>query len=61
VLPAFTLWLPLEVLDGVRDVDVPSGNIGFNKSLVENLSSRTDKRMTRQVFLISRLLADEHD
>src|SRR5262245_36025246 len=61
VLAALTLRLPLEVLDGVRDVDVLPGNTSFKEGPVENLASRTDKRTTSQVFLISRLLADEYD
>jgi hypothetical protein len=49
------------VLDGVRDVDIPPGDTGFKERLVENLPGRTDKRMPREVFLISRLLADEEE
>jgi len=49
------------VLHGVGDVDVAALNAGRFEGLVENLAGRTDKGETRQILLVARLLADEHE
>ena len=61
VLPAFSLWLPLEVLHGIGDVDVATGNAAFSQSLVQHSPRGTDKGFSGQVFLIARLFADEQE
>src|SRR5262249_47489882 len=52
--------LPLEVFDRVRDVHLVAVDAGFVECLVEHASRGTDKRMTCGVFLVTRLLTDEH-
>ena len=51
---------PLEVFHDVRDVDAGSIDAGVRERTVQQLAGGPDKRMARQVFLIARLLADEH-
>src|SRR5690348_8252165 len=51
---------PLEVLDGVRHIDVVACDAGGLERLVEHVARRTDERMTGDVFLVSRLFADQH-
>src|SRR5690348_4322724 len=53
--------LPLEVLHRVRDVHVVAIDARLLERAVQQLSGRTDKRMTRPILLIPRLLADYHD
>lgn len=58
---AFAVRLPFEMLHGVRDIDVVPRNAGFDERFVQQSSGRSDKGMARFVFLIPRLLPDEHD
>src|SRR2546423_5086390 len=53
--------LPLEVLYGVRYVDVVALHSGGLERAVEKPSGRTDKRQALLVLLVARLLADQHD
>jgi len=56
---ALATRLPLEVLDGVGDVDLLPGDARLGQRFVEHLSRRSHERLARQVLLVSRLLADE--
>src|SRR5438093_2038706 len=53
--------LPLEVLDDVGDVDRGAIDAGVLERAIEQLAGRSDERMSREVFGIARLLADEHE
>ena len=53
--------LPLEVLDGVRHVDVVAIDPGGLEGTVEDASGRADERTALPVLLVSRLLAHQHD
>jgi hypothetical protein len=53
--------LPLEMLDGVGDVDGVAVDAGLGADTVEQLAGRPDEGLAGQVFLVARLLADEHD
>jgi hypothetical protein len=59
--PALALWLPLEVLDDIGDVDLRAVDSGLYERLVEELSGRSDERPAFEVLAISGLLADEDD
>lgn len=61
VFAPLALRFPFEVLYGIRDIHVSPGNACFKERLVQDFPRRTDKRMTREVFLIPGLLSDEHD
>ncbi|HLH35859.1 MAG TPA: hypothetical protein VKX41_14390 [Alloacidobacterium sp.] len=52
---------PLEVLDGIRDIDFSAVNVGFLKAFIRQLSGRANKWTALLVFLVARLLADHHD
>ena len=51
----------LEVLDRVGDVDARAVDPGLLQRRVEQLAGRADERPSGEVFLVARLLADEHD
>ena len=53
--------LPLEVFDGVGDIYFIAVDADFRQDLVEQASSRTDKRPALPVLLIAGLLAHEND
>ena len=54
--------LELEVLDRVGDVDVASRSMSAATSaLSSNRPAGPDERLSRLVFLVARLLADQHD
>src|SRR4030095_9124341 len=52
---------PLEVLDDVRDVQLAPVHVRPGQGLVEEPAGRADEGPATQVFLVSRLLADEDD
>jgi len=52
---------PLKMLHDVRDVNFVAVDTGLHKGLVEYFSRRANKRMAREIFLISRLFAYEQD
>ncbi|HSI71589.1 MAG TPA: hypothetical protein VK934_00310 [Fimbriimonas sp.] len=54
-------WLIFEVLDGISDVDSFPIYLSHLKRFVEHASGWADERMARKVFLVSRLLTDQHD
>ena len=58
---AFSARLPLEVLHDVRDVDLRAIDGRFLEGPVEQCAGRSDERMACEIFLVARLLADEHD
>ena len=51
----------LEMLHGVRDVDPLAVQADLGQRAVEDLTGRADERRALEVFLVSRLLAHEHD
>src|SRR5262249_23787511 len=57
---AFPARLPLEVLDGVRDVGRRAVDTGGFERVVEHPPGRPDERPSCLVLLVTGLLADEH-
>ena len=53
--------LPLEVLDRVRHVHIAARNAGLLECLVQQCAGGADKGRSLPIFLVTRLLADEHD
>jgi hypothetical protein len=58
--PPLAASLPLEVLDGVRDVYDRPVDPGRVERFVEEAPSRPDEGPAGQVLLVARLLAHEH-
>ena len=58
--PPLAARLPLEVLDGIRQVDAASLDAGQLEDLVEDASGRPHERTSLLVLLVARLLPDEH-
>src|SRR5688572_13543721 len=56
---ALSTRLPFEVFDDVRNVCLFTLDPGLREGFVEEPAGRSDKRMTRKVFLIARLFSDE--
>jgi hypothetical protein len=56
----FATRLPFEVLDSVGDIDRVAIDPRFFESAIQDLTRRADEGFTAQVFLVARLLADEH-
>lgn len=54
-------WLPLEVLHGIRDIDVLAINSGGFKGFIKDLPGWPNKRLPCLVFLIARLFSYKHD
>jgi hypothetical protein len=52
---------PFEMFDHVRNINFGAIDSHFNQNLIEQLSRGARKRVTLAVFLISGLLANEHD
>ena len=52
--------LVFEMLHRVGDVDARAVDAGFGERAVEHLPGRSDEGLAGQIFLIARLLADEH-
>src|SRR5258705_12701863 len=61
VNPALAARLPFEMLDHVRHVNALAVDAGFFERPIEELARRADERTARDIFLIARLLANEHD
>src|SRR5262245_37580433 len=59
-LPA-PIGLPLEVLDGIRDVDVVPVDAGLVKRGIEQPAGRPDEGTAFPVLVVTGLLADQHD
>lgn len=60
VQPPLPTHLVLEMLDRIGHEDVAAGNVGLRERLIENSPCRSDERLSGQVFLVSRLLSDQH-
>ena len=58
---ALAARLELEVLHRVGDVGLLPRDAGFVEDGVEDLAGRPDEGLSGNVFLVARLLADEHD
>ena len=58
--PPFAPRLPLEVLDDVRDIHLSPIDASVFERAIEQLSGRAVERMTAEIFVVARLLADEH-
>jgi hypothetical protein len=59
--PSLATRLGFEMFDCVGHINPSAVYAGFKESLVHQLSRRTDEWTTVKVFLVSRLLAHEHD
>jgi hypothetical protein len=57
----FAAWFPLEVLDGIGDVDSRASKARLLEKLIEQAPCRADERMAAKVLLIAGLLTDQHD
>ena len=58
---AFAARFPLEVLDGVGDIDPRAIDPDVVEGVVQHTSGWADKGFTSAIFLVARLFADEHD
>src|SRR6266542_2241783 len=58
--PAFAARLPFEMFHRIRDIDLCAIDSGFFERLIHDFSSRSNERLTGDIFVISRLLSDEH-
>src|SRR5437016_14589683 len=58
---AFPTRLPLEMLDGIRDVNFIAFNSRFLERAIKKLPGRANKWFADHVFLISRLLSEQHE
>ena len=56
----FAAHLVLEVLHRIGEKNLDAADSGSFQRPVENPSGRTDKGLAGEIFLISRLLADQH-
>src|SRR5579863_453936 len=54
-------WCPLEMLDHIRYVHFSAVDSSLLQRLIQELAGRTNKGMASPVFLITGLLAHEHD
>src|SRR5205085_7421156 len=52
---------PAEMLDRIGDEGFAAIDAGLLECLVENFPGGSHERKPREVFLVARLLADEHD
>ena len=59
--PAFAPRLPFEVLHHVRHVGGITIDAGLFESFVEQPTRRSDKRLAREILVIARLFAHQHD
>lgn len=50
-----------EMFNGIRDIKTRSLEADLTQSLVKQGTGRTDKGATGEIFLITRLLPDQHD
>jgi hypothetical protein len=57
----FAARLPLEMFDGVGYVNFFAIDAGFDERVIEQLPCGTDEGFAGEVFLIARLLANEHE
>jgi len=59
--PALPTRLPFEVFHRVRDVNFLAINSRFFEGLIHDFSSGSNEGFTLLIFVIARLLADQHD
>src|SRR5207253_4940473 len=57
---AFAARLPFKVFDDVGDVGAAAVDARFFERARQNAAGRSDERMAGQIFVVARLLADEH-
>src|SRR5262245_61788186 len=57
---AFAARFPLEVFDGVGDVDLGARDSGLVECPIEERAGRTDEGVTGAIFRVAGLLADKH-
>ena len=60
VQAALAAQLPFEMLDGIGDVEMLAVDAGGLERLIEQPPRRTHERQSLLIFLVARLLADEH-
>jgi len=58
--PAFPARLPLKMFHRVRDINLRSIDSSFFERLVHDFPGWPDERFTGDIFIITRLFADEH-
>jgi hypothetical protein len=57
----FAAHLMFEMLDCIGDEGVLAGDAGIFERGVENAAGRPDERLAGEIFLVARLLADQHE
>ena len=57
---ALAACLPLEVLDGVRQIRGPAIDLGLRERIVQQPPGRAHEGLPRLVLLVAGLLPDEH-
>ena len=57
----FAAGLPLEVFDGVGDVNFFAIDACFDEGAIEQLTCGTDEWFAGKIFLVARLFADKHE
>lgn len=58
---AFATRLPFEVLHGIRHIDFAAIDSRVFESAVEDLASGADEGFPREIFLVARLFAQQHE
>lgn len=56
----FAAWLPFEVLDRIRHVDLAPVDLSFFQALVQQFARRADKGAALFVLMISGRFTDHH-
>ena len=51
---------PFEMLHGVGEINLPTGNARFDESLVQHTTCRSDERTTLTIFHVAGLFTDKH-
>jgi hypothetical protein len=59
--PAFSAGLPFEVFHSVRDVNLRPIDSSVRERAIHNFPSRTYEWFARDIFVIARLFANQHD
>jgi len=57
----FATRFPLEVFDNIRDVGLRTIDAGLGKRVVKKPAGWTNERFAREIFFVTRLLADKQD
>jgi hypothetical protein len=61
VQPPLSAWFKFEVFHSVCEVRLFARNTGRMQALIEELTRWADEWLSLQIFLVSRLFADEHN